>query len=423
MPDDEYPFDQPASLLDVAPVSNGTYYTRDELYEFEQHVRFVAEHGPDMAKAVDVEYGRLKSRDIAKRLVLVESSPPASWARVDPTAALEAADHPIMPTVGRFAGQEQFGVFYAGCINSVVGPSETGKSWLTQYVAVQEMKAGHCVVYVDYEDDARSVYRRLKRMGMTHAELSGPLFKYHNPNGPLTERERKEFAASLDEGGTLLVCDGVTEGMGLEGLDTYKGEDVATWHARVTRDAARDGWCVVIIDHTPHSAERAIGSQHKKASITGVSYLVTAPDDARIDQGVTGKLFLAVEKDRHGSVRAEAARGKVPRHRGTLVVDDTATPMTVKLHNANKTVEKGEGDDYISGPPRDLLELIMAVVDSMPWCSGKYVRSGVPRRDQDIDAGVEWLINNGHLETKAGPRRATLHRVLVTLSSPPGEID
>lgn len=358
----------------------------------------------------------------AKEVERAANAGAPSWARVDPLIALEWADQPIMPTIGQFSGQDPLGVFYAGCINSIVGPSEIGKSWFAQYVAFQEMRAGHNVVYVDYEDDARSVYRRLKSMGMTTEELSGPLFKYHNPNGPLIDAERKELENSLAEGGTLLICDGVTEGMGLEGLDTYKGEDVATWHAKVTRDAAKSGWGVVIIDHTPHSAERAIGSQHKKASITGVSYIVTAPDDGHIDQGVRGVLFLGVEKDRHGSVRAEAARGKAPRHRGELVVDDATSPLTVDLFNAKKVTHSDDAG-YEAEPPRHRLEPIMGYIKANGGCSMNDIDQGVKGKRVTKMADVAWLVRNGYVGIDPGPRGAKEHKITNDLPTPAGEFD
>ncbi|WP_217181281.1 hypothetical protein [Streptomyces sp. AC495_CC817] len=265
------------------------------------------------------EYERAAARDAANARLRQEKAGPPSWGRIDPAQALEAARTPREPEVGRFRGEPAYGVFYAGCVNGVHGESESGKSWLVLYVTAQELKAGHGVVYADYEDDEGAVYRRLKLLGVSEAVLAGDLFRYHRPNGPMTEAEKVTFMESVALGGSLAVFDGLTEGMSLEGLDGRLEKDVAAWHGKITKGLAHDGWCVVVIDHTPHEGNRAIGSQHKKSCITGVSYLA---DPAHpIGAGLRGVLRMKVEKDRPGSIRREAAPGPRPQWRGDLVVD------------------------------------------------------------------------------------------------------
>jgi hypothetical protein len=266
------------------------------------------------------EYERAAARDAANARLRLERAGPPSWGRIDPAQALEAARYPRESEVGRFHGEPAHGVFYAGCVNGVHGESESGKSWLLLYVTAQELVAGHVVVHVDYEDDEGSVYRRLKLLGVPEGTLLGDQFRYHRPNGPLTDAEKITFMESAESADTV-IFDGMTEGMSLEGLSPRDEADVAAWHARVTKDLAHAGKCVIVIDHTPHDGNRAIGSQHKKSCITGVSYLA---DPAHpIGAGLRGVLRLKVEKDRPGSVRREAAPGKRPQWRGDLVVDFT----------------------------------------------------------------------------------------------------
>jgi hypothetical protein len=257
----------------------------------------------------------------AERLFRARSAGPPSWCRIDPAAALEAARNSREPEIGRFAqvGDEPpHGVFYKGCINEVHGESESGKSWLVLFVTAQELKAGHCVAYVDYEDDEGSVYKRLMLLGVTEEVLRGDLFRYHRPNGPMTDTERTSFLESATHAETV-VFDGVTEGMSLEGLDGRIEKDVATWHAKATKDLAHSGTCVIVIDHVPHDGNRTIGSQHKRACISGVSYAVEAVQP--IGTNERGRLRLRVAKDRPASIRRECPAGKAPKWRGDLVVD------------------------------------------------------------------------------------------------------
>ncbi|MFG3718257.1 AAA family ATPase [Streptomyces massasporeus] len=340
----------------------------------------------------------------------------SSWARIDPEAALESARSPREPEVGRFAktaDSPPHGVFYQGCLNEIHGASESGKSWLALYVAAQELNSGHTVAYVDYEDDEGSVYRRLLLLGISKDSLLGELFRYHRPNGPLSEAEKATFMQSAADA-ELVVFDGVTEGMSLEGLSPRDEADVAAWHAKTTKDLAHAGKCVIVIDHTPHESNRTIGSQHKKATISGVSYEVEAVQP--IGHGQHGLLRLRVAKDRPASVRRECAPGKAPRWRGDLVVNFSVEPGVVALWPATATDGAAGGEGFDAEPPRKLLEAVWGFVEANPNCNTTSIRSGVRGRIEDKNAALDWLIRNGHIaEWKDG--RSKRHRLQTPLPS------
>ncbi|MEV0190207.1 hypothetical protein AB0I39_16900 [Kitasatospora purpeofusca] len=359
-----------------------------------------------------------RNSEAAKALFAAEKAGPPSWGRIDPLAALEAARDPKVPEVGRFnarSSEPAHGVFYRGCVNDVHGESESGKSWLLFHVVVQELKSGHVVVYVDYEDDAGAVYRRLKLLGATDEMLLGDHFRYHRPNGPMTEAEREAFAQSTASGGSLVVFDGVTEGMALEGLDGRLEKDVATWHAMTTKDLAHTGWCVVVIDHTPHGQKRALGSQHKKSVISGVSYLVEPAEP--IGVGRRGRLRIKVEKDRPGAIRAEAASGTRPQWRGDLVVDFTTTPPAVALWGAAPGIAS-EDQGFEARPPRPLLEAVMGFVAANPGCGTREIRSGVKRGStDDRTRALRWLVDQRCIGAERAGRSVS-HSVLTELPEP-----
>jgi hypothetical protein len=96
-------------------------------------------------------------------------------------------------------------MFYAGLTHSVHAPSESGKSWLVQYAAVERLLAGERVLYLDFERDAREVLGRLRSLGMRREHV--PLLDYVRVVGDVTEhvdrRTNHRYA--------LAVIDGVTE--------------------------------------------------------------------------------------------------------------------------------------------------------------------------------------------------------------------
>ncbi|MFE5157865.1 hypothetical protein ACFRNT_04905 [Streptomyces sp. NPDC056697] len=107
-----------------------------------------------------VSYERAKKR--AKEMLRKESGGQVyAWAPVDIAAAWEAAEVEERADVGRLSGDMPIGLFYRGKINGVHAESEAGKSWFACLVVVQEIQAGRYVAYIDFEDDAASIVRRL----------------------------------------------------------------------------------------------------------------------------------------------------------------------------------------------------------------------------------------------------------------------
>ncbi|MBT2401271.1 AAA family ATPase [Streptomyces sp. ISL-100] len=349
-----------------------------------------------------------------------------SWNQIGHDEALAAAEQPAMTTVGRLVGDLPLCLFYAGKINGVHAESEAGKSWLTLLCAAQEVSAGQHVLYLDFEDDAGSVYRRLKLLGAAEDAVR-QFFHYVSPTGPLTDAERETFGALVGLRGTLAVVDGVTEAMALEGLTGRDEADVAAWHARVTKQLAAAGWAVITIDHIPHGEKRAIGSQHKRSAITGASYLLEAVQP--IAPGLRGVSRLRVDKDRGGWVRGHAAPGKRPQWFADIVLDFSAGSVPNAALFAAKPKEQAEEEAFTSAPPKALCEAVLAFVEANPGCGTTSIRSGVKGANDAIAWAVEWLISRNHL-TKEREGQKVAHGLgtvpfdqeTVTLSACPNPV-
>jgi hypothetical protein len=332
-----------------------------------------------------------EAKRLGRKILAQRSGKGRSWAPVDMAAVWADAENATQTDVGQLSGDMPLGIFYRGKVNGVHAESEAGKSWLACWVAVQEIRAGRHVAYIDFEDDAASIVHRLKLLGASREDIA-TRFHYHSPTGPLTEADEQDFQHLVSIEGALVIFDGMTEAMALEGLEANKAEDVAAWHAKMTKPFASTGWGVVVLDHVPHEGKRALGSQHKKSALTGVSYFLEPVNP--IGKGVVGKSRLKVEKDRPAWVRSHSVPGRTPQHFADLVIDFKEKRMpTANIWPARPVEDKG----YKSEPSEKLRNAILGFVAENPGCSTTMLRDGVTGGNQEIDAAREWLANRAQL--------------------------
>ena len=234
-------------------------------------------------------------------------------------------------------------LFYGGKVNMIFGPSESAKSWITQWAVIQHMRRGERVVFVDMEDGPAETVKRLRLMGARDEELKD-LFTYVRPEDPLAAMQRNRFGQEVNSSEaktaesafrqmlatvdpTLLVVDGMTAVYSLHGLDTNDSvgtEIINKWLKSLTR-AGRTG--VVVIDHTTKgggAGAAPIGSQHKVSMVSGSS--IRADASIRPVPGRRGQIELRVFKDRPGQVRQHsvgAAHDREPLV-ATVMMDSTS---------------------------------------------------------------------------------------------------
>lgn len=247
-----------------------------------------------------------------------------SYRRTDMAALFAAGLEVTPPTILYRTDMEC--LFYAGTVNSVIGESESGKTWMTLLAAYQEIRAKRRVLFIDFEDMAIRVVKRLMLMGITEAEIL-EFFDYIQPEGTFGDEQREEFIEFGIAEYSLVVMDGVTEAMSLHGLDGRQENDIATFYELLPKWISAQGPAVVLIDHVPKSKENrggyAIGSQHKKAGITGASYTVESKEP--MGKGRHGKSYISLAKDKLGGVDYIDGPSNEKRFIGTLHVISDAT--------------------------------------------------------------------------------------------------
>jgi hypothetical protein len=221
---------------------------------------------------------------------------------VDPHA--DVADNP-MPTVGA-RSDGTVALFYRGQLNSVIGESESCKSWIAQWACVEQIQLCEHTFYIDYEKDYAEVRNRLYLMGATPEEVA-EYFHYERVEDPFTVSKLARFRAQCDLFvPAVCVIDGVNNALMLEGLKPNDPDAIGKLYAGAARTAQKVNAAVVLIDHLKKDRDAtepgAGGSQHKRSGITGASYKMRLTK--KMSPAQSGRGFLKVDKDALGQARA-----------------------------------------------------------------------------------------------------------------------
>lgn len=353
----------------------------------------------------------------------------STWRFEDLTQLAQGVDLPPTPTV--FQREDGQGLFYQGAVNDVHGEPGCGKSLAMQAATAQQLKQGNHVLYVDYEDTARNVVKRLLLMGVDAGAIVERLH-YVRPSGKNTGptsmegwRETIRLASEC----TLTVIDGVTSCLAYQGLDSNNGDDIAAWYNTYPRLLSQEGTAVVLIDHVVKSKDNrgryAGGSMQKLALIDGISYSVSM--SRPVGKGLRGTITLKSGKDRIGEIEEHCAptwsgNGSHLREAARIDVDSTDPQhMRVQICRPNM-MPTGDGEAGEAGEPfrpTGLMERIWKIVDtyngepSLADITDELKADGSGARRQTIRTAIRLLLEEGYLTGRGGIRNSTLYSTAV----------
>ena len=330
-----------------------------------------------------------------------------TWRPVDLGPVLDGTYQPPMPTVG--ARDDGVGLFYPGRVHSVASESEGGKTWLALTAAAHELRAGHAVMYLDFEDDEGGVVGRLLALG-AHPDAIRQRFAYMRPETPIGPSDAGDLAAIMgDLHPTMGVIDGVTEAMALHGLEMTDNTDVARFGALLPQPLTARGAAVVMLDHVTKSAETRgryqIGAVHKLNGLNGAAYLLDNRSPFGI--GITGRSTVYIAKDRPGQLRRHALPGSEGRH---WFADLVLTSHDVTYVEPSLTVPVER-----TGPsrPTDLMGRVAAALTTAAApLTVRGVLDRVKGKTEVIRQALACLVDEGYVTVESGPRGAQLHRLV-----------
>lgn len=318
------------------------------------------------APASQVQNGSMESYEANKNAS-------SSWRFEDLAQLASGIELPPTPTV--FQREDGQGLFYRGAVNDLHGEPGCGKSMIAQIAAAQELRQGHDVIYIDYEDSARNVVKRLLLLGVTGEQIVAH-FHYVRPSAkPSSPTSLDGWKETLDyaDTATLAIVDGVTSCLAYAGLDSNSGDDIAAWYNTMPRPISACGPAVVLIDHVVKSKDNrgryAGGSMQKLALIDGISYSVdmTKP----VGKGVRGTIVIKSGKDRISEIEEHCAvnwsNGSHLREAARIEINST-NPKLMHVTIARPNMMPSDETTRQRGleRPTGLMEKISRIVENAP---------------------------------------------------------
>lgn len=333
----------------------------------------------------------------------VEPSQPtagSTWTPVEPTPYLDGTYQPPQPT--ELLRTDGLGLLYPGRINLLFGESEVGKGWVALHAVAQALDRGAGVLYLDFEDYPDTIYARLLALGATTVQLA-ERFRYIRPDAALDQAGQDALTATLaDLEPDLVIIDGVTGAMSMHALDTNSATDVDAFYSLLGEPLATTGAAVVLIDHVPKATEGRgkgpIGSQHKRARVSGGSYEVAVV--RRFAPGRAGHLRISIDKDRLGAVRQ-----RHPSRAGEFHLDASGDQLRAELR-APETPTEGAGP----WKPTRLMERVsLALENTVDGLNARGVLEVIDGRDEHIRTALNQLVEDGYV-TREREGKAIVHR-------------
>lgn len=335
--------------------------------------------------------------DLSARIQPVVSETTNTWTPIDLVAL--AASPPEPATIS--------GLVYPGRRHVFSGEPETLKTWAAQVMCVEQIVAGHEIVWIDFEMDGREHAARLRALGLADEQLSS--FFYVHPSEPLPPVLAAFEALISVVQPTLVVFDAFTGALALHGADENKNTEVERFYTSVVSPIQAQGAAVVLLDHVTKNPETrgrySIGGGRKLGACdVHLGFEIVKA----FGRGKTGIAKVLAHKDRPGYLtRPKAAELE-------LVSDAETGSVTPRWHAGSE----GEGVPQ-SFRPTWIMEKVSQYVGSKPvedLPSRTQIEENVGGRREYIRQAIDRLIVEEFLAIEQGPRGASVLRFVRPFS-------
>lgn len=324
-----------------------------------------------------------------------EQPPNSEWAVVDLQPILSGDVEHLDPPPTILQRDDGPHLLYKGELNWLSGEPETGKSWLAQLAAAQQIRQENHVLYIDLEDTPSRIVGRLTSLDLPTQSIAQH-FHYIRPSvgtTPTDIQQLLELAAQC----SLAVVDGTTDLHLIHGLDSENNRDAAEMVSKLLRPLANAGPAVLPLDHVTKNKENrgryAIGAQHKLAAVRGASYHLETIHP--MGRGAHGQARLYITKDRPGHIRGEhTLRVGLNRHTaGDFYLDATTRNIGTRIAAPTEAKEFAE-----AALARDILEYVTEyVTQEDSGVSQNKIEKNVPGKGERIRDTIAELVEQGEL--------------------------
>jgi hypothetical protein len=330
---------------------------------------------------------------------------PPSWEPKDVSQWLDGDRKTIEPALG--ARSDGVYLLYPGKMHTIFAESEAGKTSLALFWTVQEIEAGNHVWFIDLEDNMAAILGKLTEITGDEKAIR-KYFHYISPMEPLPD---VEDLIKIIRGASLIILDGVTEALTLQGLDS-SNDSVAFYGRTITTPLAEQtGAAGVSLDHVAKDkatrGRTPIAGIHKLNGITGAAY--TLINKEPFGRGRTGKSELWVAKDRPGHIRQLGRPGK----------DQMVHVADLEITNNDDTDETRITLNSIDGDgefrPTTLMSRLSKAAEEA-WTAGEQIsRTGlagkVTGNKKAKFQAINLLLKEGYLREVTGGRRRLIEHV------------
>lgn len=414
----------------VPTVAQVDYYVGIVLDAAEQ--RDLAAHADRLRYAsgiTDPDRRRQLVDEITQQLTGQPAGERDSWTPLDLGPYLRGEITRPEPTIGVYR-RDGVRFIYPGKEHSVIGEMESGKSWFALACVAAELDAGNVVVYIHFEEsDPSDTVERLQALGVPDAAIAAR-FRFVAPTSPVTTAQISRLCAEPTP--TLVILDGVNEGMSLMGAAIREEDGVAAFRRAVITPWIRAGCAVLTCDHVVKDKESrgryALGSIHKGNALSGALIVLENADP--FGRGARGRSHIYVTKDRPGHLRRHGrptknAPGKT--YVGELIVDDTRTHVNyldlaiLAPAEEKATLDDGHGDQLADAVHQVITGLPDGAVGSERALFAEMRKAGWQVRESAIRDAVDDLIVAHRLAETTGKRGAKGYRVVTAAQDPEPE--
>jgi hypothetical protein len=303
------------------------------------------------------------------------------------------------------------GLFYPDMRHLLFGETESQKTWLALCAAVEVIRAGKKVLWIDYEMTPRAIRQRLRALGCTPEQIKDSII-YMQPCEALRPDSQATLKATLDEHNPgLVVIDAISGSVGTALLDDNSNVQVEQWWQGLAAMLWEKGKrALIVIDHVNKDAQtrgRYPSGSKRKLEGADVGLQVEAIRRLAKHPPNNGLLKVTVSKDRPGWL---------PRQTATEVAldidEDGGITWTVKSGTAT-----AEGKSF---RPTNLMEKASRYIEANPGKSKSVVEGNMDGQGKEKGKGkgkgkgayrwlaIDLLIKEGFVRTENGPRKAIL---------------
>ena len=319
-----------------------------------------------------------------------------AWELLDPFA--DPGEPPPPPDLLR--GSDGTALVYRGGRVLFSGEPGVGKTWAALCLAVEVMREGGRVAWIDADAmGAAALVERLRLLGVSDEDGSR-LMRYSLAREDLTLEELREMASGLvADGFALVVLDSWDPALVLSGVEPNDNADVNRWHNAFTSTLHNGGVTLALLDHVPKGKDRnprfSAGAGAKLRPVE-IHLEVKHAKGENLGRGTDGAFLLTCRKDRLGHVPEGNAYRLSFTHKGDGIAWDVGT---------------GRDSDRGDLAPTTIMERVSRLVEIEGEKSGSQIRKAPGMgKDEYVLKALSVLVLGGWFTASPGPRNATIYR-------------